>query len=53
MEDGALTDLTSTTGMPTDMEEFASDSADQELTLGQLGSDKDALDQIELAIGPF
>jgi DnaK suppressor protein len=32
------------------MEELGSDNADQELTLSLLGSDKDALDQIEAAI---
>ena len=37
--------------MPTSMAELGSDNSDQELTLGFLGSDKDAFDQIEAAIG--
>jgi DnaK suppressor protein len=51
MEDNALNkDHNMTTSIPTDMEELGSDNADQELTLSLLGSDKDALDQIEAAI---
>ena len=37
--------------MPIDMAELGTGNFDQELTLGQLGSDNDALDQIEAAIG--
>jgi DnaK suppressor protein len=52
MEDNALNkDRSKTTSMPTSMAELGSDNSDQELTLGLLGSDKDALDQIEAAIG--
>jgi DnaK suppressor protein len=52
MEDNALNkDRTRTTSMPTSMAELGSDNSDQELTLSLLGSDKDALDQIEAAIG--
>ena len=36
--------------MPTNMAELGSDNSDQELTLSLLGSEKDALDQIEAAI---
>ncbi len=51
MEDNALNkDQTKTTSMPTSMAELGSDNSDQELTLSLLGSDKDALDQIEAAI---
>jgi DnaK suppressor protein len=51
MEDNALNkDHNMTTSIPTDMEELGSDNADQELTLSLLGSEKDALDQIEAAI---
>jgi DnaK suppressor protein len=52
MEDNALNkDQSRTTSMPTSMAELGSDNSDQELTLGLLGSDKEALDQIEAAIG--
>ena len=52
MEDNALNkDHSRTTSMPTSMAELGSDNSDQELTLGLLGSDKEALDQIEAAIG--
>ncbi len=52
MEDNALNkDRTRTTSMPTSMAELGSDNSDQELTLSLLGTDKDALDQIEAAIG--
>jgi len=51
MENGALEDHTRTTSIPTDTEELGSDSADQELTLSLLGSERDGLDQIESAIG--
>jgi DnaK suppressor protein len=52
MEDNALNkDRSRTTSMPTSMAELGSDNSDQELTLGLLGSDKEALDQIEAAIG--
>lgn len=51
MEDNALNkDHSRTTSMPTNMAELGSDNADQELTLSLLGSEKDALDQIEAAI---
>jgi len=50
MEDDALEDLTRTTGIPTDLEELGSDSADQELTLSLLGSERNVLNQIEAAI---
>ena len=50
MEDDSLKDHSKTTSIPTDMEELGSDSADQELTLSFLGSDKDTLDQIEAGI---
>ena len=51
MEDNALNkDQTKTTSMPTSMAELGSDNFDQELTLSLLGSEKDALDQIEAAI---
>ena len=51
MEDNALNkDHSRTTSMPTNMAELGSDNSDQELTLSLLGSDKDALDQIEAAI---
>jgi DnaK suppressor protein len=51
MEDNALNkDHNMITSIPTDMEELGSDNADQELTLSLLGSEKDALDQIEAAI---
>ena len=51
MEDNALNkDHSKTTSMPTDMAELGSGNFDQELTLSLLGSEKDALDQIEAAI---
>jgi RNA polymerase-binding transcription factor DksA len=50
MEDDTLKDHCKTTSIPTDMEELASDDADQELTASLLGCDKDTLDQIEAAI---
>jgi DnaK suppressor protein len=50
MEDDALNDHSRTTSIPTDMEELGSGNADQDLTLSLLGSEKDALDQIEAAI---
>ena len=50
MEDDSLKDHSKTTSIPTDMEELGSDSADQELTLSLLGSEEDALDQIEAAL---
>jgi DnaK suppressor protein len=36
--------------MPTSMAELGSDNSDQELTLSLLGSEKDALDQIDGAL---
>ena len=51
MEDNALNkDGSKTTSMPIDMAELGSGNSDQELTLGLLGSGKNALDQIEAAI---
>ena len=51
MEDNALNkDHSRTTSMPTNMAELGSDNADQELTLSLLGSEKDALNQVEAAI---
>ena len=50
MEDDSLKDHNMTTNIPTDMEEISSDNADQELTLSLLGSEEDALDQIEAAL---
>jgi DnaK suppressor protein len=52
MEDNALNkDHATTTSMPNHMAELGSGNFDQELTLSLLGSEKDALDQIEAAIG--
>jgi DnaK suppressor protein len=52
MEDNALNkDHSNTTSMPIDMAELGTGNSDQELTLGRLGSDKEAIDQIEAAIG--
>ena len=51
MEDNALNgDHTKTTSMPNHMAELGSGNFDQELTLSLLGSEKDALDQIDAAI---
>ena len=51
MEDNALNkDHSKTTSMPTSMAELGSGNFDQELTLSLLGSEKDALDQIDAAI---
>jgi DnaK suppressor protein len=51
MEDNALNqDHSRTTSMPTDMAELGSGNFDQEFTLSLLGSEKDALDQIEGAL---
>ena len=51
MEDNALNkDHSRTTSMPTSMAELGSDNSDQELTLGLLGGDKDALGQIDGAL---
>jgi DnaK suppressor protein len=51
MEDTALSqDHAQSTSVPTDMAEIGSDNFDQELTLSLLGSEKNALDQIEAAI---
>jgi DnaK suppressor protein len=51
MEDGALNrDHSKTTSMPSSMAELGSDNFDQELTLSLLGSEKDALDQIDGAL---
>ena len=51
MADGALNkDQSKNTSMPTDMAELGSANFDQELTLSLLGSEKDALDQIDGAL---
>ena len=51
MEDNALNkDRSKTTRMPTSPAELGSDNFNQELTLSLLGSDKDALNQIDAAI---
>ena len=51
MENNALNkDRNKTTSMPTSMAELGSDNFDQELTLSLLGSENDALDQIQAAI---
>jgi DnaK suppressor protein len=51
MEDNALNkDHSKTTSMPNDMAELGTGHFDQELTLSLLGSENDALDQIEAAI---
>jgi DnaK suppressor protein len=51
MEDNALNkDHAKMTSMPNHMAELGSGNFDQELTLSLLGSEKDALDQIEAAI---
>jgi RNA polymerase-binding transcription factor DksA len=47
MEGDILKDHSKTMSIPTDMEELGSDTTDQELTVSLLGSDKDALDQID------
>jgi RNA polymerase-binding protein DksA len=51
MEDNALNkDHNKTTSMPNHMAELASGNFDQELSLSLLGSEKDALDQIDGAL---
>jgi len=51
MADNALNeDHSRTTHMPTDMAELGTDNFDQELTLSLLGSEENALAQIEAAI---
>jgi DnaK suppressor protein len=51
MSDNVLNkDHNKTTSMPNHMAELGSGNFDQEFTLSLLGSDKDALDQIEAAI---
>lgn len=51
MEDNALNkEHNATTHMPIDMAELGSDNFDQELTLSLLGSEKNALDQIDGAL---
>ena len=51
MADNALNkDHSKTTSMPTSMAELGSENFDQELTLSLMGNDKDALNQIEVAI---
>ena len=51
MEDNALNkDHTKITSMPNDMAELGTGNFDQELTLRLLGSEADALNQIEAAI---
>ena len=52
MEDNALNkDHSKTTSMPTSMAELGSDNFNQEFTLSLLGNEKDAIDQIDSAIG--
>ena len=51
MEEDALNkDHGKTASIPTDMAELGSDDADQELTLSLMGSEKDALEQIDGAL---
>ena len=51
MEDNALNkEQNKTTSMPNHMAELGSGNFDQELTLSLLGSEKDALDQIDGAL---
>ena len=51
MEDNALNkDHSRTTSMPNNMAELGSGNFDQELTLSLLGSEKDALEQIDEAL---
>jgi len=50
MEDNALNKEHNNNSMPTDMAELGSGNFDQELTLSLLGSEKDALDQIDGAL---
>ena len=51
MEDNALNkDRSRTTSMPNNMAELGSGNFDQDLTLSLLGSEKDALDQIDGAL---
>jgi DnaK suppressor protein len=51
MEDNALNkDHSKTTSMPNHMAELGSDNFDQEVTLSLLGSENDAINQIEAAI---
>ena len=51
MEDNALNkDHSKTTSMPTDQAELGTGNADQELTLSLLGSENDALNQIDGAL---
>ena len=51
MEDNALNkEQNNTTSMPNHMAELGTGNFDQEFTLSLLGSEKDALDQIEAAI---
>jgi RNA polymerase-binding protein DksA len=51
MEDNALNkDHNSTTSMPNHMAELGTGNSDQELTLNLLGSENDALDQVDRAL---
>lgn len=50
MEDDSMNDHHMTASIPTDLEELASDGANQDIMLTLLGSDEDTLDQIEAAI---
>lgn len=51
MEDNALNeDHSHATSMPTDMAELGTGNFDQELTLSLLGSEKDALQQVDGAL---
>jgi DnaK suppressor protein len=50
MADNALNNEQTTASIPTDEAEIGSGNYDQQLTLSLLGSEKDALEQIEAAI---
>jgi len=50
MEDDSMNDHRRTVSIAADVEEFASDGANQDIMLTLLGSDEDTLDQVEMAI---
>ncbi len=50
MEDDSMNDHRRTVSMPADMEELASDGANQEIILALLGSDEDTLSQVDAAV---
>jgi hypothetical protein len=50
MEDDSMNDHRRTASIPTDVEELASDGANQDIMLALLGSDEDTLDQVEMAV---